>query len=47
MEGQGAAGVTRIPKAQTPGIWKVLEEETETRGPALAMPPKEETQTEG
>ena len=23
------------------------EEETETRGPALAMPPKEETQTEG
>ena len=46
-KGKARPGVTRIPKAQTPGIWKVLEEETETRGPALAMPPKEETQTEG
>ena len=46
-KGKARPGVTRIPKAQTPGIWKVLEEETETRGPALAMPPKEETENEG
>ena len=30
-KGKARPGVTRIPKAQTPGIWKVLEEETETR----------------
>lgn len=46
-KGKARPGVTRIPKAQTPGIWKVLEEETETRGPALAMPAKEETENEG
>ena len=38
--------MTRIPKAQTPGIWKVLEEETDVRGPALAMPPEKETESE-
>ena len=45
-KGKAKPGVTRIPKAQTPGIWKVLEEETDVRGPALAMPPEKETESE-
>lgn len=45
-KGKARPGVTRIPKAQTPGIWKVLEEETDVRGPALAMPPEKETESE-
>ena len=46
-KGKARPGVTRIPKAQTPGIWKVLEEESGVHGPALSMPQKEETESEG
>jgi small subunit ribosomal protein S34 len=43
-KGEAKDGVVKIPKAQTPGIWTVLEEDRTVDGPQLAMQPSESSE---